>query len=361
MTNIVKKNRNNFIDIIKGVAIFLMLWGHCIQYCLAGSEIDFFENTVFKIIYSFHMPLFMLVSGYLFFYSFSKRDLKALLIHKTQSLLQPIIFCSIFNFFATTVLFSILEGSIAPAFNVRWLGTLSSLWFLWSVLAASLATAIICKKCHNISLQILLFFATIPIIAIFPNRDMNIYMYPYFVLGFYFAKYKDKLPNIIYNIKYVCLILFPILILFFEKKHYIYTTGIFPNETYSSAQMLIIDAFRWLIGLIGSIAVITLLELVYKHIIVRFKKPIISTAVSKMGVKSLQIYTLSVPFLSIYLSEFFPVFLSKLNIDNIFAKNMFVYNFIFTLILSICYSFVLWYIIKLLERLKITNVLFGKY
>ena len=92
-----EKNRNTFIDLITGIAIFLMLWGHCIQYCVAGSEIDFFENIVFKFIYSFHMPLFMLVSGYLFFFSFSKRSLKELLIHRVQSLLQPIVFCSFFN------------------------------------------------------------------------------------------------------------------------------------------------------------------------------------------------------------------------------------------------------------------------
>ena len=37
--------RNNFIDIAKGVAIFLMLWGHCIQYCMANSGMSFLENA----------------------------------------------------------------------------------------------------------------------------------------------------------------------------------------------------------------------------------------------------------------------------------------------------------------------------
>ena len=30
-----------------------MIWGHCIQYCTANSNVDFFENFVFKTIYSF--------------------------------------------------------------------------------------------------------------------------------------------------------------------------------------------------------------------------------------------------------------------------------------------------------------------
>lgn len=60
------------LDIIKGIAIILVVMGHCIQY---GSGNDyytsalFFEENIFKFIYSFHMPLFMLISGYVFGFS----------------------------------------------------------------------------------------------------------------------------------------------------------------------------------------------------------------------------------------------------------------------------------------------------
>ena len=63
-----KKVKNQNIDILKGVAIFLVVFGHCIQYCSQGY-FDFFENKVFIFIYTFHMPLFMLISGYLFYNS----------------------------------------------------------------------------------------------------------------------------------------------------------------------------------------------------------------------------------------------------------------------------------------------------
>lgn len=56
-----------FWNTVKGVAVFLMLWGHCIQYC-AMDSFDCFGNVVYKAIYSFHMPLFMLISGYLYFF-----------------------------------------------------------------------------------------------------------------------------------------------------------------------------------------------------------------------------------------------------------------------------------------------------
>lgn len=355
-----EKNRNIFIDIIKGVAIFLMLWGHCIQYCVANSNYDFFENYVFKFIYSFHMPLFMLVSGYLFFYSFAKRNLKELIVHRTQSLLQPIVFCSFFNFLVTTVLFQAMNGKIGAAFNGNWLNKLSSLWFLWSVLAASIVTTVVCKMAKHLPVQIILFFVMIPFIALFPNMDQNIYMYPYFVIGFYFAQYKDKLPAFLHKMKYLSLPVFPILLGFYDKKHYIYITGLLPNSDYSLSQMLAIDAYRWFIGLVGSVFVITLLQILYQQVTIKLKNPLISTGLSAIGKNSLQIYAFSVPFLSVYLSRFFPKALSLLHIENIFAKNIFVYNFGFTLLLAVAYAVVLYFIVKLLYKLKVAKIMFGK-
>lgn len=50
-----------YLDNIKGVLIVLVIIGHAIQYCSSTYEMDF----AFRLIYSFHMPLFFFVSGYL--------------------------------------------------------------------------------------------------------------------------------------------------------------------------------------------------------------------------------------------------------------------------------------------------------
>lgn len=64
--------RNDYIDFVKSVAIILVVIGHCIQ-CGSGSlyfeEQLYFDNILFRVIYSFHMPLFMLLSGFLFGYT----------------------------------------------------------------------------------------------------------------------------------------------------------------------------------------------------------------------------------------------------------------------------------------------------
>lgn len=65
--------RDSLVDVVRGTAIFLMLWGHCIQYCYPENK-DFFLDVTFKIIYSFHMPLLMFVSGYSFRFSAKRYD-----------------------------------------------------------------------------------------------------------------------------------------------------------------------------------------------------------------------------------------------------------------------------------------------
>lgn len=54
-------NRIEYIDKLKGFGIFLVVLGHIIQYNMD----DFGNNSVFKAIYSFHMPFFFFLSGYI--------------------------------------------------------------------------------------------------------------------------------------------------------------------------------------------------------------------------------------------------------------------------------------------------------
>ena len=65
-----KTNRVFFIDIARGIAILLMIGGHVLGY---GIKRD--------IIFSFHMPLFIIVSGYFYKDKPLKEHLKYLLLH----------------------------------------------------------------------------------------------------------------------------------------------------------------------------------------------------------------------------------------------------------------------------------------
>lgn len=48
-------------DVLKFSAIFAVLWGHSLQYFFDGK---YYDNSLYRIIYSFHMPLFMAVVGF---------------------------------------------------------------------------------------------------------------------------------------------------------------------------------------------------------------------------------------------------------------------------------------------------------
>lgn len=56
---IINNSRDAFLDIAKGLAIILVVVGHVIQ----GSSEKFDDLLWFRVIYSFHMPLFVFLSG----------------------------------------------------------------------------------------------------------------------------------------------------------------------------------------------------------------------------------------------------------------------------------------------------------
>jgi acyltransferase len=78
------EKRDNSIDIAKGLGIFLVIWGHLNT------------PTPYLNIYSFHMPLFFLLSGI-----FHKQQISfsQLIKARSRSLLLPYVFFSLFSYF----------------------------------------------------------------------------------------------------------------------------------------------------------------------------------------------------------------------------------------------------------------------
>jgi fucose 4-O-acetylase-like acetyltransferase len=61
------KQKINWLAILQGWAMLWVVVGHSFLGT-AGSG-PRWENALFKFAYSFHMPLFMLISGWLFYYT----------------------------------------------------------------------------------------------------------------------------------------------------------------------------------------------------------------------------------------------------------------------------------------------------
>lgn len=84
MTKIIIQNRNSEFDVLKGILIILVILGHWLEYGLG----NYLNRVVFNYIYLFHMPLFILISGY-----FSKKTDKKNVQKKDIFLYRNIHYC----------------------------------------------------------------------------------------------------------------------------------------------------------------------------------------------------------------------------------------------------------------------------
>ena len=204
------------------------------------------------------MPFFMVISGYLFFTSAKKRELLELVTYKTKALLYPILMGSLVNWFLTMGIISMIrkQGFSGGV-------DLSSLWFLWSVLSASIVVSF-CSKTSNRFIQCLLLLGGFIVAASLPCGDKNVWMLPYFIVGYLVAKKQHtsfSSKKTIHIIGILASLGFITMLFFFEKKHYIYTSGLIGGA--GVLECLKIDLFRWTIGLLGSVAATWICKLLY--------------------------------------------------------------------------------------------------
>lgn len=341
-----QNERNEVLDICRGGAIFLVLLGHVIQYGHFLCDFDFWDNVLFRIIYSFHMPLFMLISGYSFSYSFKKRTLQKLIIHRVFPLIHSI--------FVFSILTLLLSGHI-NIFNGEWIiNDGFNIWFLWSIIAASIPVAVIFKSIDNKILRIFLLFCSAFSCMLFPNFQINLYVYPYFVIGFIFSLHEEKLQEV-KKILWIFIPLFILMFSFYQKKHFIYISGLYTDQ-YTLWEYVNIDLFRWIIGLTGSIAFIAVILIMKKkHTVIR----LFSYFFSELGVYSLQIYLIQ----RIVVEFWYPKILGKIcllgNCKNFFVNKATIFYDFYSLGMTLLFSVGLLTVSKILTK-NYGKILFGK-
>lgn len=263
----ITRTRHPFLDILKAYAIIFVILGHCIQYGSGQTFVDnhhFYENVFFQVIYSFHMPLFMLISGFLFGFSIKKgwgRNIR----NKIHSLLVPS--------FVWAVLFCALAMCDKMVHNETitfWIGVknylmtaLFSFWFLWAIFGCSLLVSFVNRFFKDsIWVYFFIFIASFFITDSY-NFGMYKYMYLYFLAGYFFQKlnWKESVGVYLKKSSY-CIamgLLFCIALYFYTPECFIYTTGhclIGKDMLYQ----LGIDIYRYLIGFLGSAFLVSLIH-----------------------------------------------------------------------------------------------------
>jgi acyltransferase len=125
--------RNNSVDIAKGLGIFLVIWAHGV--CPLFSQIS-----------TFHMPLFFMLSGYVF----NNRDtFRISLGKKIKSLLIPFAFFFIFQRIGFNLV-AIAGGTFKTAYLLPWYSippwrVMGVLWFIFSMFTVALTYSLISK------------------------------------------------------------------------------------------------------------------------------------------------------------------------------------------------------------------------
>jgi fucose 4-O-acetylase-like acetyltransferase len=192
-------------DILRGFAIILVVLAHCIQ---EGSGVEFaretlyFSDKLYQFIYSFHMPLFMMVSGYLAWGSVGRANglvpRRALLRRRVQSLLTPIFLWTGVDYIRILVT-NYINGSPQPQalVFVYFYNALGNLWFLWAVWWCFIIVYIV----HYFLKDSIVAYLIIFLMSFVTPDGLGLgaykYMLPYFILAFYFHRYVEK-----YGMKY---------------------------------------------------------------------------------------------------------------------------------------------------------------
>lgn len=98
------------ISVLQSFAITLVVLGHSV---IAGVDFGPVISWLWHFIYSFHMPLFFTLSGYLFLYTGgTKANFRGFLINKTKRLLVPYVVLSTLAFFPKVLLSKIANRPI---------------------------------------------------------------------------------------------------------------------------------------------------------------------------------------------------------------------------------------------------------
>ena len=144
--------RNSVIDNMRGLGILLMVLGH--------SSIPF---PLYKIIFTFHMPLFFLLSGYLY----KERPLREIVRHNYEKVLKPYMWClllctpiCLYFYKGDWLLTCLFTKNVPMICGFDWNGQIGPLWFLLAYFVSSIllwAVKRIGKKYIEVGVLLLLF------------------------------------------------------------------------------------------------------------------------------------------------------------------------------------------------------------
>lgn len=333
--NIRKTARLIEFDIIKGLAIYLVLCGHSILH-LSSDESS--GNVLYLLICSFHMPLFMLISGF-----FSERALmgsfKTLINKKFWQLLYPTITFGILFF----IIDIILWGHNPKDF-------LGYLWGIFWFLKSCFLCFIIFWICLKITKKQVIWGSILGLLVsqFLPIFKLT-YMMPFFILGFVINRNKNfvyKRPLYLFLISSLCFIL---LFVWNYAKGFNEVPLMGIKTSLLNGNMMFLKDYgiyhttRLFLGLTGSLAVISFIIILKNVGVIRTGRH----ELAEYGSETLLIYIFQTLLLEDILS----------NIIDLHDLNIYIFSLIFVPLISYVLMELCYYISKWINRGIISKLL----
>jgi len=310
--------------------------GHCMLH--AGGKYGYVGLCGW--IYSFHMPLFMMLSGYV---SVKIVNRAGNVMRRFEQLIVPSVFlfaiCSVVNYSA----------------NWWFLKSLFVCYVVWTMLFYLPKSL----RWSALVLLIVFVFPAFPQIPYVRSWKLD-WMLPFFGIGMLLHKYdeifKRYLPYIL-----ICSALLFVILWMRWKELFIYYNSMpawidysekifFSNDGLKSVACFV---YRFLIGLSGSMVFISIIRSIMEN------KEWGRSIIEKLGSHSMHIYILQGFIIWVVCKEHIEVLLRF--VPPIVITNQFFYEYVYCLLLAILFFVCSYYISKLLEKSKYINrFVFGK-
>jgi len=266
--------RNAEIDAIKALAIICVVVGHCIQYGCGSNYLDgesYFDNLLFKCIYGFHMPLFMLISGYLFGNSIRKGRWYDAVVKRYKLFIPPILIWTIVPFWKYIQYFysfNIEFPSIKEMLFQYGYTCIHVVWFLWAILLCVTVVSLVRRYFRDSIFVYIAGFCLTFLTPDFFNFSLYKFVYPFFIIGYLFNTKYFQAMNVLMDSKCVLLVsslIYCIMMMFiYSKETYVYVSGYtIIQDNGLSIHQFINDVIRFITGLSGCASIIIIIQKMY--------------------------------------------------------------------------------------------------
>ncbi|RXH01597.1 acyltransferase family protein [Bradyrhizobium vignae] len=296
-------DRDGFLDCLKGLAIMTVVAGHTFQ----GATPDFDEYWPFRVIYAFHMPMFMFVSGMTASFVYQRQIaagsnvsvLRDDLWKKAQRLLVPFLAWAIVSYFLHPLGDFVAHMAKVIAFPDK------GLWFLLALFQCSVALTvatwliIVFRRCApqdqalswgnpwtQAGALIVATFLVNLVSRCIPN-GFGLYLarvhFPYFVAGLvYQIALSRGLPAILRPLPYL---VFLALVPFWHRTNVSSVIAYFPVSWASPRS--INSIYVMIVAAAGTLAFVDLAGSIYRRLPVFLERPL-----PFLGQRSLDIYAI---------------------------------------------------------------------